>query len=114
MSLDKSPQFPALWLLVDVGQQYKVVNTVIGAADILVHDWPPNVGMAYLRALEACQDALRDNGPIDAVPEALMRAADESFVCYIRVIGGGKRPDHVKFTARAHQDMPTTTIQRGF
>jgi hypothetical protein len=91
MSSDILCQFPTIWLLTRVGEQYKPVNTVIGAADILLHEWPPTVGKAYLGALETCLNALQENDLATLVPEALMRAADEAFICYIHVIGGGKR-----------------------
>jgi hypothetical protein len=98
----KSSQFPALWLLMSVGEQYRFVDTVIGAADILINAWPPAGGIAYLRALEACQHALCANGPVDAVPAALMHAADEAFICYIRVIDGAGCPDLAKGSVRQH------------
>lgn len=76
MGSDISCQFPTVWLLTDVGEQYKPVNTVLGAADILLHEWPLTVGKAYLGALETCLSALKENEPATVVPEALMRAAD--------------------------------------
>jgi hypothetical protein len=91
MRSDRWCQFPTIWLLTCVGERYKPVDTVAGAAEILLHEWPSTVGKAYLNALEACLRALQDRGPTDAVPEALMRAADEAFMCYIRVIKGEKR-----------------------
>jgi Protein of unknown function (DUF982) len=103
MCSDRSFHFPAIWLLVGVGEQYKPVDTVVGAAEILLHEWPPTTGKAYLNALQACLDSLQENGPVDAVPEALMRAADEAFICYIHVIGGGKQ-HHWQQTPRSRAE----------
>lgn len=120
MRSDRSCQFPAIWLLTGAGQQYTLVNTVIAAAETLLHHWPSTGGKAYTGALVACLDALQGNSAADVVPEALMRAADEAFICHIRVIGGGnrsqvqhkrmsqrrytfpKRIEHLRACARSH------------
>ncbi|WP_164986546.1 DUF982 domain-containing protein [Rhizobium leguminosarum] len=115
MSSDRSYHFPAIWLLTSVGERYKRVDTVAGAAEILLHEWPPIVGKAYRRALEACLNALQDSGPADAVPDALMRAADEAFACYIRVVGGRKRFEEPQTpVSRAQQAIPKRPRISGF
>jgi hypothetical protein len=91
VSPDRSCQIPVIWLLTSVGEQYKPIDTVAGAAKVLLEEWPVIQGRAYLLALQACRDALQGNGPAADVPAALIRAADEAFVSYIRVVGGGKR-----------------------
>ena len=120
MRSDRSCQFPAIWLLTGAGQRYTLVNTVIAAAETLLHQWPSTGGKAYTGALVACLDALQGNRAADVVPEALMRAADEAFICHICVIGGGnrsqvphkrmsrrrdtipKRMEHLRACARSH------------
>jgi len=96
VSPDRLCQIPAIWLLTSVGEQYKQVDTVGVAAKILLEEWPAIHGRAYLLALQACLDALQENGRSEAVPAAMMRAADEAFVSYIRVVGGGKRPQETR------------------
>ncbi|WP_426232341.1 DUF982 domain-containing protein [Pararhizobium sp. DWP3-4] len=91
MNSDRLCQFPAIWLLTGVGERYKPVDTVAAAAEVLLNEWPQSGGREYRFALEACLYALQDRGPSDAVPRALMRAADEAFICYIRVVKDGKQ-----------------------
>ena len=115
MSSDRSRHFPALWLLMSVGKRYKLVETVDDAAEVLMHEWPSTVGNAYRRALEACIDALQNTGPMDAVPEALMRAADEAFICYIRVIEGEKRSPRPRARMpREQHAFPRRPMYSGF
>jgi hypothetical protein len=114
MSSNISCQFPTIWLLTSVGEQYKPVNTVIGAADILLYEWPPTVGKAYVLALETCLNALQENEPATHVPEALMRAADEAFICYIHVIGGGKRPHGQQSVVSRSQHFVPKELVSGF
>lgn len=89
MSSDMSPRFPALWLLMGVGERYKLVETVDEAAQILVHNWPLDEGSQYIGALAACRDALLGAVPATAAREAVMRAADEALISYICVVQGG-------------------------
>jgi hypothetical protein len=114
MTSDKSCQFPTIWLLTSVGEQYRAVNSVTGAAEILLHEWPPTVGKAYLGALEACLNALQENEPATLVPEALMRAADEAFVSYIRVVEGGKRPHWQQSGVSRSQRVVPNALVSGF
>ncbi|WP_407692824.1 DUF982 domain-containing protein [Rhizobium herbae] len=81
-----SCQFPTIWVLTGVGERYKPIDSVIAAAELLLGAWPSAGGKAYLRALQACLDALQDSEPVGVVPGALMLAADEAFVSYIRVV----------------------------
>ena len=106
MRSDRSCQFPAIWLLTGVGQRYTLVNTVTAAAEILLHEWPSIGGKAYMGALLACLDALQGNRSADVVPEALMRAADEAFICHIRVIGGGNRSQRPHISACREDSTP--------
>ncbi len=89
MSSDMSHRFPALWLLMGVGERYRLVETVDEAAHVLVHNWPLDDGSRYLGALSACRDALLGVVPANAAREALMRAADEALISYICVVQGG-------------------------
>lgn len=115
MSSDRSHHFPPLWLLTSARERYKLVETVDDAAEVLIHEWPPAAGDAYRRALEACLDALQDTGPAEAVPEALMRAADEAFVCYIRVIEGEKRSKRPRVRLpREQHAFPGRPLLSGF
>jgi hypothetical protein len=82
--------FPALWVLMSVGERYKCIDTVDSAARLLIDQWPSQEGGKYMDALRACRDALRDIAPASAAREALMRAADEALICYISVVQGGK------------------------
>lgn len=88
MSSDMSLQFPAIWLLIGVGERYKLVETVDDAAQLLIHHWPSQEGFEYIGALAACRDALLGVVPAAAAREALIRAADEVLVSYICVIQG--------------------------
>lgn len=104
MSLDRLHQFPALWVLTSVRGRYRLVETVDDAAQLLVQHWPPNEGNEYIGALAACRDALLGIVPANNAREALMRAADEAFICYICVIEGGggfKLPLSARIARRA-------------
>jgi hypothetical protein len=90
MNMNTSHHFPALWLLTSVGEKYKIVETVDDAAEMLLQRWPSNGGREYIGALKACRDALYDIVPAEVVRDALMRAADESVICYIHVVQGGE------------------------
>ncbi|MCV9963201.1 DUF982 domain-containing protein [Pararhizobium sp. BT-229] len=90
MSSDMSNQFSALWLLMGVGEKYKLIETVDDAARLLIQHWPSNEGDEYIGALAACQDAIQGTAPADVAREALIRAADEALICYLRVVEGGK------------------------
>jgi len=83
-------QFTTVWMLTSVGGRYKPINSVLTAAELLLCEWPSVDGKAYLSALQACLEALQGSGSIDAVSVALMRAADEAFVMYIRVVEDDK------------------------
>jgi hypothetical protein len=115
MRSDRSCQFPAIWLLTGVGQRYTLVNTVTAAAEILLHEWPSIGGKAYMDALVACLDALQGNRSAEVVPEALMRAADEAFICHIRVIEGGNRSQvpHKRMSRRQYT-IPKRILISGF
>lgn len=114
MSSDKSFHFPAIWLLLRVGERYKPIDTVCGAAEFLLYEWPPTAGKAYLHALQVCLSALQESGPVDAVPEALMRAADEAFICYLSVVGGGTRPhQRTSRMSRAQYTFPNEPLIAG-
>lgn len=107
-----SCQFPTIWMLTGVGERYRPINSVIGAAQLLLCAWPSAGGKAYLRALQACLDALQDRGPVGAVPVALVQAADEEFVSYIRVVSDTGADDTVPdptvvTSRRADQRMVT-------
>lgn len=115
MSPDKSRHFPPLWLLMGVGERYKMVESVDDAAAMLIHQWPSTAGGAYTNALESCLDALQGAGPADVVPDALMRAADEAFICYIRVIEGEKRSQRPRARMpREQHAFPIRSVIFGF
>lgn len=91
--------FPALWVLMSVGERYKRIDTVDGAARLLIEQWPSQEGGKYMDALRACRDALQDFVPADVVREALMCAADEALICYISVVQDGKSRNSTRNTA---------------
>jgi hypothetical protein len=86
MCSSRSCQFPTIWLLMRVGERYKPVDTVMGAAELLLQEWPLGAGEEYLNALQACLTALKENGPVEAVAEALILAADEALICYLSIV----------------------------
>jgi hypothetical protein len=85
-----SHQFPALWILMSVGERYKIIDSVDGAAQLLIDHWPSHAGYEYVGALAVCRDALLGAVPASDAREALIRAADEALISYICVIDGGR------------------------
>ncbi|WP_132961013.1 DUF982 domain-containing protein [Rhizobium sp. BK251] len=81
-----SHQFPALTLVGRGKQKYRVITTVIEAAETLMTDWPDDDGEEYVAAVYACLRCLYDEIPPDSVRTALMRAADEVRISYISVV----------------------------
>lgn len=104
MSLGGSCQFPTIWLLSGVGDRYRRVDTVMAAAQLLLHDWPARGGDGYMNALQACLDALQANGPIDAVPVTLIRAADEAFMCHLSLVKAEMFPHREDTDRRCEQN----------
>ncbi|MBP1860240.1 DUF982 domain-containing protein [Rhizobium herbae] len=91
--------FPALWILMSVGEKYRRIDTVDAAAQLLIEQWPSHDGSKYIDALRACRDALRDIVPAYAAREALMCAADEALICYICVIQGEESRKSIRNTS---------------
>jgi hypothetical protein len=77
MSLNTSYQFPAVRLVMDGAERYRLIRTVADVAEVLVKDWPSDDGEEYINALVACLDAYKETIPAVAAREALIRAADE-------------------------------------
>ena len=90
MSSNMSHQFPALWILMSVGERYKLIESVDEAAQLLIDHWPSHEGCEYMGALAVCRDALLGAVPAAEAREALIRAADEALISYICVIQGGR------------------------
>jgi hypothetical protein len=72
-----SHQFPALRLVMNGREKYRIVRTVIDAAETLISAWPSDDGEEYMVAVRACLDALYDIVPAQEVRAALIRAANE-------------------------------------
>ena len=86
MCSNMSCQFPTIWVLTGVGKRYRRIDSVIAAAELLLNEWPLAGGKAYLGALQACLEVLQDRGSRESVAIAFLRAADDAFVSYIRVV----------------------------
>lgn len=86
MCSNMSCQFPTIWVLTGVGKRYRRIDSVIAAAELLLNEWPLAGGQAYLGALQACLEVLQDRGSPESVAVAFLRAADDAFVSYIRVV----------------------------
>jgi hypothetical protein len=86
MTLNASYHFPALRLILDGSQQYKVVRTICDAADVLVNDWPADDGEEYLGALVACLNAYYETVPASVVRDALIKAANEVSIPHISLV----------------------------
>jgi len=86
MNRHTSHHFPALRLVLNGRQKYKVVRTVRDAAETLISDWPSHDGEQYIIAVRVCLDAYYDVVPASEVREALIRAANEEHIPHISVV----------------------------
>jgi hypothetical protein len=81
-----SQHFPALRLVMNGREKYRVVKTVRDAAEALLSDWPCHDGEQYMIAVQACLDAFYDVVPAEVVGDALIRAANEDRVPHISLV----------------------------
>jgi hypothetical protein len=86
MKWHTSHQFPALRLVMNGREKYRVVRTVRDAAETLISDWPSQDGEQYMIAVRACLDAFHDVVPADVVRAALVRAANEEQISHISLV----------------------------
>ncbi len=56
----------------------RVITTVTGAADILLHQWPPARSDAWVKALKACIAVLKSDKPPRYARKAFIEAAQEA------------------------------------
>jgi hypothetical protein len=86
MNRHTSHHFPAVRLVVNGRQKYRVVKTVRDAAEALLSDWPCQDGEQYMIAVQACLDAFYDVVPAQVVRDALIRAANEDQIPHISLV----------------------------
>ncbi len=56
----------------------RVVTTVAGAANVLLHEWPNTDGASYTKAIKACIDVIRSEKPPRVARKAFIDAAKEA------------------------------------
>lgn len=86
MKWHTSQHFPALRLVMNGRQKYKVIRSVRDAAETLITAWPTQDGEEYLRAVRTCLDAYNDVVPATEVRAALIRAANEEQIAHISLV----------------------------
>ncbi|MBB2754276.1 UNVERIFIED_ORG: hypothetical protein GGI57_005011 [Rhizobium aethiopicum] len=73
-------------LVVSGPEKYKLVASLVQAAEMLTVGWPIDDGDEYLIAIRACRDAIRGEIPADDARAALIRAADEAGMSVITAV----------------------------
>ncbi|OHV22910.1 MULTISPECIES: DUF982 domain-containing protein [Rhizobium] len=81
-----SEEFVPLMLVVSGPEKYKLVASLVQAAEMLTVGWPIDDGDEYLIAIRACRDAIRGEIPADDARAALIRAADEAGMSVITAV----------------------------
>lgn len=62
--------------------RYRVVTNTLTAAEILLNEWPLEVGPALLAARYACLDVLEGNQPPEYAKLAFIKAAEEADIFF--------------------------------
>lgn len=70
--------FSAVTLVLGGNEEYRRVNSVREAAEMLLEHWPTDDGEEYLTAIRLCLDAMIGAVPPDTAREAFIRAAEEA------------------------------------
>ncbi|EJT03386.1 DUF982 domain-containing protein [Rhizobium sp. CCGE 510] len=81
-----SGEFVPLMLVVSGPEKYKLVATLVEAAEMLTVGWPIDDGEEYLVAIIACRDAIHGEIPAQDARAALIRAADEAGISVITAV----------------------------
>lgn len=86
MEWHTSQHFPALRLVMNGREKYRVIRSVRDAAETLIMVWPTQDGEEYLSAVKVCLDAYDDVVPAAEVRAALIRAANEEHISHFSVV----------------------------
>ena len=81
-----SEEFAPLMLVVSGPERYKLVATLVQAAEMLTVGWPIDDGDEYLIAIRACRKAIHGEIPAEDARAALIRAADEAGISVITAV----------------------------
>ena len=81
-----SEEFAPLMLVVSGPEKYKLVATLVQAAEMLTLGWPIDDGDEYLIAIRACRDAIHGEIPARDARAALIRAANEAGISVITAV----------------------------
>ncbi|ACE89980.1 hypothetical protein AMC90_CH00937 [Rhizobium phaseoli] len=81
-----SEEFAPLMLVVSGPERYKLVATLVQAAEMLTVGWPIDDGDEYLIAIRACRMAIHGEIPAEDARAALIRAADEAGISVITAV----------------------------
>lgn len=86
MKWHTSKQFPAIRLVFNGREKYRVIRTVRDAAETLIGAWPSQDGEEYLTAVRICLDAYHDAARAEDVRAALIRAANEERIAHFSLV----------------------------
>ncbi|MBY4592438.1 DUF982 domain-containing protein [Rhizobium redzepovicii] len=81
-----SEEFVPLMLVVSGPEKYKLVASLVQAAEMLTVGWPIDDGDEYLIAIRACRAAIHGEISAQDARAALIRAADEAGISVITAV----------------------------
>ncbi|MFS2175474.1 DUF982 domain-containing protein [Rhizobium pisi] len=86
MEWDTTIEFAPVILLFKDPDRLFSVRTAIGAANMLIKEFPSDDGEEFLAAIEICLDVVMGNTDPEQLRAAIIRAADEAGVTAITVL----------------------------